>query len=209
MLHRLDDALRYAPLWRGVRNSARLRRALGYENTLWTRKVADREVRTLVAGLEPAPRRVVEISGRVWQDAGFSSYTSVQYPAFDIAQARLPDSFDLVIAEHILEHVEQPERAAHNIRAMLSPGGHALIVTPFLYKVHDDPVDFTRWTEKGLRRLMVSCGFPLETIRSGSWGIRACVEATLRREFRLFNRYLHSLQHEPQFPVVVWGLARR
>ena len=209
MLRRLDDALKYAPAWRRLRTSPRLRRALGYEDTLWTRKVADREVRKLVAGIAPAPPRVLEISGSVWEAAGFASYTSVQYPAFDITQSRLPESFDLVIAEHVLEHLEQPERAAHNIRAMLNAGGHALFVTPFMYQVHDNPLDFTRWTERGLRHLLASCGFPLETIRSGSWGNRACVAATLRREFRLFNRYLHSLEHEPQFPVVVWALAQR
>ena len=91
---------------------------------------------------------------------------------------------------------------------MLEPGGHALVVTPFLYKVHNDPFDCTRWTETGLRTFLVRAGFPDEAIQSGSWGNRACVEATLRREYRLFNRYLHSLENEPEYPIVVWALAR-
>ena len=209
MLRRLDDALKDAPAWRRLRRSPRLRRALGYEETLWTRKVADREVRKLVAAIAPPPQRVLEISGRVWESAGFASYTSVHYPGFDITRSQRPESFDLVIAEHVLEHLDQPERALHNMHAMLSAGGHALVLTPFLYQVHDDPADFTRWTERGLRQLLAGCGFPLEGIHTGSWGNRACVAATLRHEYRLFNRYLHSLEHEPQFPVVVWALARR
>jgi len=209
MLRQLDDTLKGVPGWNRLRASPRIRAILGFEETLWTRKVVDREARALVSALGPSRLRVLEISGRVWEAAGFASYRSVQFPAFDITQNRLPDTFDLVIAEHIFEHLLHPEQAARNVLAMLAPGGHLLVVTPFLYKVHHDPQDCTRWTECGLRQFLGSCGFSMDAIRTGSWGNRACIQATFRREFRLFNRYLHSLENEPEFPIVVWALARR
>lgn len=77
MLRRLDNALKDAPVWKTLRQSQRLRALAGFEETLWTRKVVDREVRALVSRLEPPPGRVLEISGRVWEAAGFASYRSV------------------------------------------------------------------------------------------------------------------------------------
>jgi SAM-dependent methyltransferase len=209
MLWRLDDVLKHVPGWQKLRGSARFRAFLGFEPTLWTRKVADREVRKLVSALEPPRLRVLEVSGRVWETEGFEAYRSVHFPDFDITRSRLPGSFDLVIAEHVFEHLLQPGYAGRNIYEMLSPGGAALVVTPFLYKIHNNPQDCWRWTESGLRQFLASCGFRAETIQTGSWGNRACVEATFRREYRLYNRYFHSLKHEPEFPIVVWALARR
>ena len=83
---------------------------------------------------------------------------------------------------------------------MLQPGGHFLIVTPFLYKVHPNPYDCTRWTETGMRYFLAECGFPLDPITTGSWGNRACLEATLRREYRLFNR-LRAFLEERRGPA--------
>ena len=50
-------------------------------------------------------------------------------------------------------------------------------------------------------------GFVPDRILTGSWGNRACIEATFRQEYRLFNHYVHSIRHEPDYSVVVWALA--
>jgi SAM-dependent methyltransferase len=192
-----------------LRRSRPLRGLLGFEETLWTRKVADEEVRKLIGAIEPQTLRALEISGRVWKDYGFKTYRSVAYPAFDICEAPLPETFDLVIAEHVFEHLLWPGRAGRHAWQMLAPGGRFLMVTPFLYRIHADPYDCTRWTETGLRYFLADCGFPIETIQTGSWGNRECIEATFRREYTLFNSYIHSLENDPALPVVVWALAAR
>jgi SAM-dependent methyltransferase len=207
MLRWLDRQLTAVPAWRGLRKRAGFRSALGYEETIWTRKAADEEVRRLVARLRPETLSALEISGHVWRELGFASYRGTEYPDFDIQADALPERFDLVIAEHVFEHLPWPARAARNVLRMLEPGGHFLIVTPFLYRVHENPVDCTRWTETGMRYFLAECGFPLEGITTGSWGNRQCVEATFREEFKLFNRHLHSLAPDPQYPIVVWALA--
>lgn len=208
MLRWLDRRISRLPGWRTARKNPALRSGLGFEETIWTRKVADEEVRKLVAPLRPETLSALEISGQVWETYGFGSYRRTGYPGFDVQEQALPERFDLVIAEHIFEHLLYPRRAGANVLRMLKPGGHFLIVTPFLYRVHPDPVDCTRWTETGLRYFLADCGFPLDGIVTGSWGNRAVIEATFRREFRLFNRHLHSLRAEPEYPIVVWALAK-
>jgi hypothetical protein len=91
---------------------------------------------------------------------------------------------------------------------MLRPGGVLLVTTPFLLKVHRCPVDCSRWTELGLMHLLAEGGFSLDRIESGSWGNRNCVTGNFR-SWRPWNRWLHSLANEPDFPVVVWAFARR
>jgi SAM-dependent methyltransferase len=208
-IDRLERLVRRLPFTSRVRHSRRLRHSLGYEETLWTRKVPDEETRRLIARLEPSGLSALEISGTVWQDFGFRSYQSVQYPGFDICRDTVPGSFDLIIAEHVFEHVLWPYRAGRNVLQMLQPGGHVLIVTPFIYKVHPNPHDCTRWTETGITYFLAECGFPMGTITTGSWGNRTCLEATLRREYRLFNRHFHSLSNDPELPMVVWTLAQK
>lgn len=41
------------------------------------------------------------------------------------------DSFDLLIANHVLEHVADPERALREIGRVLAPGGLAILQTPY------------------------------------------------------------------------------
>jgi SAM-dependent methyltransferase len=194
-------------MWKHIKRSRRLRALLSFEETLWTRKVSDTKTRQLVSALNPSNLSALEISGEVWKSFGIGSYQSVNYPAFDICSDALPTRFDLIICEHILEHVLSPGNALRNIHTMLNPQGHLLTVTPFLYKVHPNPNDCARWTEQGMKQLLSEHGF--EPVVTGSWGNRACIKATMEKEYRLFNRYLHSLNNEPDYPLVVWALARK
>ena len=209
MLRTLDRALSLLGPWQRLRKNERFRSWLGYEPTLWTRKVADEEVRRLVARLSPERLSALEVSGTVWSHYGFASYRSVAYPEFDICRDVLPEQFDLVIAEHVFEHLMSPQRAARHVHQMVKPGGHFLIVTPFLYQVHPCPVDCFRWTEAGLAQLLADSGFDPDSTLTDSWGNRACIRDTFRREYTLFNRYLHSVKNELAYPVVVWALARK
>jgi SAM-dependent methyltransferase len=60
------------------------------------------------------------------------------------------DSFDLVICCHVLEHTRQPAKAAHNIEAMLKPGGVAYVATPWSQAFHATPDDYWRFSVRGL-----------------------------------------------------------
>jgi SAM-dependent methyltransferase len=169
----------------------------------------DRETRKLVQRVQPRELSVLEISGDYWgRVEKFKAYRSVHYPEFDICASALDEQFDLIIAEQVFEHLQWPYRAGKHLHQMLRPGGHLLITTPFLIRIHEAPDDCSRWTETGIRYLLAECGFELERIVTGSWGNRACVRANFVRWAR-YRRWLCSLRNEPDFPVVVWAFAQK
>ncbi len=52
------------------------------------------------------------------------------------------ESFDFVIANHVLEHVDDCQRAVSEIHRVLKVGGHAILQTPFsriLTQTWEDP----------------------------------------------------------------------
>jgi SAM-dependent methyltransferase len=66
-------------------------------------------------------------------------------------------SVDLVVAEHVVEHVLDPFRMAAEIERVLRPGGLALIRMPFLYPWHGGFLDFFRATPAGMLVLFAGC----------------------------------------------------
>ncbi|HEV7594720.1 MAG TPA: methyltransferase domain-containing protein [Gemmatimonadaceae bacterium] len=180
----------------------------GADGIGWQRKVMYQETVRLVEQLQPEKLDALEISGDRWGTlVKFKTFKSVDFPEYDLCAAPLAEKFDLVIADQVFEHLLWPYRAGKNAYEMVRPGGHFLVMTPFLVRVHAHPTDCSRWTETGLRHLLAECGFPLELIRTGSWGNLSCVRADLKR-FRKYRRY-HSLRDQHQYPIQVWALATK
>jgi SAM-dependent methyltransferase len=176
----------------------------------WCRVVMNAATLNLVRDIQPEQKDILEISGRAWHDlVPHRSYRSVQYPSFDICAGTLGnETFDLIIAEQVFEHLPYPYRAGKNIYSMLRPGGYLMITTPFLIKIHKSPHDCSRWSEEGLKFLMEECGFDPKRIITGSWGNRLCVVAN----FMTWPEYIpdiHPIDNEPDFPMVVWMLAQK
>ena len=74
---------------------------------------------------------------------------------YDIHDLRFPDqTFDMVVCNAILEHVEDPIAAINQLRRVLKPGGYAWIEVPFLFPYHAAPEDYWRVSVPGLRRWM-------------------------------------------------------
>ena len=61
----------------------------------------------------------------------------------DMLDMPFPDElFDLLIANHVLEHVGDDRRAISEIRRVLKPGEHAILQTPYsaaLFSTWEDP----------------------------------------------------------------------
>lgn len=66
------------------------------------------------------------------------------------------NSFDLVIAQAVLEHVLDPFQCVKEIHRVLKPGGMMYAETPFMQQVHGGKYDFHRFTHLGHRRLFRS-----------------------------------------------------
>lgn len=187
----------------------RMLNAVGFETTDWVRVVMYAQCFEFVRSLGPENLDVLEISsGPQWRRAfKFRSFTGTNYPDFDICRDQFDQQFDVIIADQVFEHLKWPYRAGKNVHAMLRPGGHFIISTPFLLKVHRSPVDCSRWTEDGLSYLLQECGFAPEHIKTESWGNRACVVAN----FKAWRKrgWFGSLANESDFPVMVWAFAQK
>ncbi len=183
---------------------------IGFDTTDWVRVVMYQECFAFIERIGPETIDVLEISGgnSQWRRRfNFGSYTSTRFPDFDICAEVIDRQFDLIIADQVFEHLAWPMRAGRNVYAMLRGGGYFVIATPFLIRVHEDPIDCSRWTEQGLSYLLQECGFQAPDIKTSSWGNRKCLEANLSK-WRKYGFY-RSLANEPDFPVVVWAIARK
>jgi SAM-dependent methyltransferase len=182
---------------------------IGFDTTDWIRVVMYRECFAFIRSIRPETLDVLEISGGPqWRRAfNFDCYTNTDYPDFDICSQALDRQFDLIIADQVFEHLPWPMRAGRNVCAMLRPGGHFIVATPFLVRVHNVPIDCSRWTETGLFYLLQECGFEATKIKTFSWGNRKCLKANLFNWPRYGFR--RSLVNEPDFPVMVWAIAQK
>ena len=91
---------------------------------------------------------------------------------------------------------------------MLKPGGFAVISTPFLFRVHARPHDYSRWTSAGLAALLEQAGFAKENIRVDAWGNKACVRAHVGGPVRDYGLY-RDMTNDPEYPIIVWAFAQR
>lgn len=84
-------------------------------------------------------------------DVSFGPRTRLICDAHDIPFA--DDSFDVVIAQAVLEHVVDPSRCVEEIHRVTKADGLVYAETPFIQQVHMGKYDFTRFTQLGHRRL--------------------------------------------------------
>ncbi len=140
------------------------------------------------SGSSPAALEAAEISGDNHAAKPWKRFESLDFPAFDLcAPLSQREEFDVVICEQVIEHVDDPWRAAQNLRGLCAPGGHVIVSTPFLIRVHELPAygmkDYWRFTPRGLRTLLERAGLEVDEV--GSWGNRACVDGQPRPLARL------------------------
>lgn len=69
------------------------------------------------------------------------------------------NSIDHCLLLDVLEHVPNPDRCLASIRETLKPGGTLTIQVPFMYPIHDAPLDYHRWTRFGLRQAARTHGY--------------------------------------------------
>ena len=180
-------------------------RPQGTVDRQWCRLVMNEEIGGVLSDLSPTDCDAVEISGSLHAGRPWRSYQRLSYPEFDICSSVPEHTFDVVVCEQVLEHVRDPWAAVRTLRDLCRPGGHVVVSTPFLVRIHNEPADYWRFTVPGLRLLLESTG--LEVLSARSWGNRACVRANFRYWVR--RRPWQSMENEDAFPIVVWAVARR
>ncbi|MBJ18195.1 MAG: hypothetical protein CL933_02110 [Deltaproteobacteria bacterium] len=69
------------------------------------------------------------------------------------------ESVDHVLLLDVLEHIPEPGRCLAEIHRVLKRQGTLTLQVPFLYPIHDVPLDFHRWTRHGLHQAAKLLGF--------------------------------------------------
>lgn len=64
------------------------------------------------------------------------------------------DRYDYVVAFEVFEHLHDPKQACNEIYRVLKKGGVFLMTIPFMFRIHGDPLDYTRFTNDGLATLL-------------------------------------------------------
>lgn len=72
---------------------------------------------------------------------------------------------DTVLMLDVLEHLPHPEAGISEIRRILKPGAGFVLRVPFVYPLHDSPLDFQRWTIHGLKEMLGRHRFVIEDVR--------------------------------------------
>jgi SAM-dependent methyltransferase len=189
------------------------RRIAGYLSDAPTsiRSPSPSDILAYVAGERPGPRVLVIGSGgrRLGGPDARIIHTDVAFgPAVDaIADAHdipFPDgSFDLVVAEAVLEHVADPARCVAEIWRVLNAGGFVFAVTPFLQPVHMGAYDFTRFTPIGHRRIFrafdeVAAGLAMGVGSVAAWTLGAVLQSAFGwRPWRMAGRAIGLLATPP------------
>jgi len=104
----------------------------------------------------------------------------------DICDWRAPAAYDVVVMCEVLEHVHAPARAIESVLLPLRPGGRLIATVPFIYPIHERPVDYFRYIKFGIRRLLA--GFESADVRErDSWpeamlvlGVRTAMSGSRR-----------------------------
>jgi SAM-dependent methyltransferase len=93
------------------------------------------------------------------------------YPGVDVVCNLVEDraplasgAFDVTVLSNVLEHLNDPTRVLAESVRLLRPGGVVLITVPFMFKIHQAPYDFYRYTEFMLRQMLEQGGLVLTRI---------------------------------------------
>ncbi len=145
-----------------------------------------------------------------------SEIIAADYPEQNILALDFEDaSFDYVLSDQVLEHVEgNPQQAVDECRRVLSPGGIAVHTTCFINPVHGVPGDYWRFTPEALSLLHADWNQVLE---SGGWGNFDVWSGVVQDGLRYIGvphaswHPLHKLatRNDPRWPIVTWVVARK
>lgn len=106
---------------------------------------------------------------------------------------------NLICAFEVLEHVKNPFKAVDNIYTILEKDEICLASTPFCFPIHDEPNDYFRYTEYGLKLLFKNFS-KVQIIRRNGW--LECIFVNIMRldkEKNILTRALGKL-----FVILYW-----
>ena len=79
------------------------------------------------------------------------------------------ESLDLILCFDVLEHVYDDTKTLGMLYSLLEREGMIMLSLPFLYREHEYPYDYRRYTSSGIRELLAETGFSdIQIIKIGN-----------------------------------------
>lgn len=72
--------------------------------------------------------------------------------------------FDYIVFNQVMEHLPEPTLVLNELNRILKDGGQIIYTGPLFYEEHEQPYDFYRYTQFGLRHLFGTTGFQIERL---------------------------------------------
>lgn len=186
------------------------------------RAIYERESDLLLAELPDGPGRVLDVgcglgswldvlADRGWETEGVEPNPTARATAAE--RHRMHETppaggdFDLVLLQHVLEHLRDPLATMRQVAAATRPGGHVFVSVPDLGRVHvhrklsyaTSGVHLFAHTVEGLRSLMALAGFELvRHLDDPAWDRD---EARRARHLKALGRRVDPAPALPQAPL--------
>lgn len=169
---------------------------------------------------EPVKGKILGISGiknfYSFIDMRHAEIVETRYP--DVDMQNLPfneNTFDFVISDQVIEHLQNPQKAIYECYRVLKKGGIAVHTTCFMNYIHPSPVDLWRFSPDALKYL---CNEFSEIIQCEGFGNRILhLLCFISDRFRSMSipetkwsiRHLIATWNEKRYPMVTWVVARK
>lgn len=148
---------------------------------------------------------------------GITAISSVEanYPDHNFLCLEFPDrSFDFVLSDQVLEHVEgDPQQAIDESWRVLRPGGIAVHTTCFINPIHPVPKDYWRFTPDALRLLGKKFSRVIDCDGWGNFEAWLLIRDGLRFDGIPHAKWhpLHKLaiRNDRDWPIVTWIILEK
>lgn len=145
-------------------NSSRHR--LHLENRAFAESVRAEQV-VLDAGAGEAPYRFL-FEHATYESADFKQvdkeYAEPTYTC-DLSAIPVEDQrYDAILFNQVMEHLPEPAAVLDELFRVLKPTGKLIYSGPLFFEEHEEPYDFYRYTQYGIRHLFQQAGFVIERL---------------------------------------------
>ncbi|MDR0732502.1 MAG: class I SAM-dependent methyltransferase [Dysgonamonadaceae bacterium] len=72
------------------------------------------------------------------------------------------DKYDVVICTQVIEHVFDHSKVFEEAYRLLKKGGYFIVSSNFVWRIHEAPYDFYRFTKYGFEQLLENAGFTVK-----------------------------------------------
>ena len=69
------------------------------------------------------------------------------------------NSIDSILCTQVLEYIDFPDEFLREFHRVIKPDGKVIITVPFMYPVHHKELDFFRYTDLGIKKILERNGF--------------------------------------------------